>query len=115
MLTQCVAPTYLKPPLQNDYFSKLRRREFGRLDRTGHAYLDYTGSALYSERQIRAYTKLLENGVFGNPHSDNGPSKASTDLIVDARRRLLDFLDAPSDDYAVCFTATTRAAVKRVA
>jgi selenocysteine lyase/cysteine desulfurase len=115
MLTQSVAPTYLKPPPGADYFSKLRRREFGRLDRTGHAYLDYTGSALYAERQIRAYTRLLENGVFGNPHSDNGPSKASTTLIEEARHRLLDFLDAPRNDYVVCFTANTSAAIKLVA
>lgn len=115
MLTQSVAPTYLKPPLGNDYFSKLRRREFGRLDRTGHAYLDYTGSALYAERQVRAYTKLLEDGVFGNPHSDNAPSKASTDLIEAARHRVLDFLDAPRVDYVVCFTANTSAAIKLVA
>ncbi len=106
MLTQAAAPTYLKPPLGDDYFSKLRRREFGRLDRTGHAYLDYTGSALYAERQIRAYTRLLENGVFGNPHSDNGPSKARTTLIEEARHRLLDFLEAPRDDYVICLRRT---------
>jgi selenocysteine lyase/cysteine desulfurase len=115
MLTQSVAPTYLKPPLASDYFSKLRRREFSRLDRTGDAYLDYTGSALYAERQIRSYTMLLENGVFGNPHSDNGPSKASTTLIDEARQRVLDFFDASADDYVVCFTANTSAAIKLVA
>jgi selenocysteine lyase/cysteine desulfurase len=115
MLTQSVAPTYLKSPVGNDYFSRLRRREFGRLDRAGHAYLDYTGSALYAERQVRAYTKLLEDGVFGNPHSDNGPSQASTALIEEARHRVLDFLEAPRDDYVVCFTANTSAAIKLVA
>jgi selenocysteine lyase/cysteine desulfurase len=115
MLTQSVAPTYLKPPLGSDYFSKLRRSEFGRLDRTGHAYLDYTGSALYAERQIRSYTMLLENGVFGNPHSDNGPSEASTTLVEEARHRVLDFFDASPDDYVVCFTANTSAAIKLVA
>ena len=29
-------------------FDDLRRREFSRLDRSSHAYLDYTGSALYA-------------------------------------------------------------------
>ena len=32
----------------------LRAREFGRLDDGGHAYLDYTGSALYPDRLVSA-------------------------------------------------------------
>jgi selenocysteine lyase/cysteine desulfurase len=53
--------------------------------------------------------------VFVKPHSDNGPSKASTTLIEEARHRVLDFFDASPDDYAVCFTANTSAAIKLVA
>ncbi|MGZ7032422.1 MAG: aminotransferase class V-fold PLP-dependent enzyme, partial [Thermoanaerobaculia bacterium] len=64
------------------YFAELRAREFHRLD---HAYLDYTGSALYGESQIRAHHELLASGLFGNPHSDSGPSKASAEVMRTAR------------------------------
>ena len=32
---------------------QLRQSEFSRLDRARHVYLDYTGSGLYAESQIR--------------------------------------------------------------
>ena len=35
------------------FFTRLRADEFSRLDAGRHAYLDYTGSALYAERQVR--------------------------------------------------------------
>ena len=56
--------------------AELRSREFGRLDREGLAYLDYTGSALYAASQLKAHHELLSRGVFGNPHSENEPSRA---------------------------------------
>lgn len=99
----------------DNFFADLRRREFSRLDRNGEAYLDYTGSALYAERQIRAYSSLLRRGIFGNPHSESNPSRASTEIIDKAREQLLDFLDAPPEEYVVCFTANASAAVKLVA
>ena len=34
-------------------FAALRRREFSRLDATGSAYLDYTGTALYPESLVK--------------------------------------------------------------
>ena len=110
----------LTKPLQiassvDHFFADLRQREFSRLDRNGEAYLDYTGSALYAERQIRAYSSLLRRGVFGNPHSESNPSRASTEIIDNARAQVLEFLDAPAEDYIVCFTANTSAAIKLVA
>src|SRR4029079_2941176 len=85
----------------------LRRREFSRLDRGKFVYLDYTGSALYAESQLRSHQALLARGIFGNPHAESDPSRASTSLIENARRLVLRFLDADPDRYTVCFTANT--------
>ena len=97
------------------FFVQLRAEEFSRLDAGGHAYLDYTGSALYAERQVRAHAELLSRSVFGNPHSENPASLESTRVIDEARARVLRFLDAPAEDYAVVFTANASAAIKLVA
>src|SRR4051812_29828164 len=97
------------------FFTQLRAEEFSRLDAAGHAYLDYTGSALYAERQVRAHASLLSRSVLGNPHSENPASRESTRLIDDARARVLRFVDAPADEYAVIFTANASAAIKLVA
>jgi selenocysteine lyase/cysteine desulfurase len=96
-------------------FGALRDREFSRLDEQNHAYLDYAGSALYGESQLRAHHALLRDGLFGNPHSDSLPSRASTDVIESARRAVLRFLDADESTHDVCFTANTSAAIKLVA
>jgi selenocysteine lyase/cysteine desulfurase len=93
--------------------TELRAREFGRLG--DHAYLDYTGAALYGASQLRAHQALLASGVFGNPHSDSDPSRASTAIMVKARRRVLEFFDVDESTHDVVFTANTTAAVKLVA
>jgi molybdenum cofactor sulfurtransferase len=92
----------------------LRAREFGRLDQQGHVYLDYTGSGLYSATQVRRHSEMLLAGVFGNPHSSNPSSLASTELVDAARRRVLDYFRASPDEYAVVFTANASHALKLV-
>ena len=94
-------------------FDDLRAREFARLG--DHAYLDYTGSALYGESQLRAHHALMSAGLFGNPHSDSAPSRASSEVIDAARRRVLRFFDADESTHDVCFTTNTSAAIKLVA
>ncbi len=102
-------------PCDDEYFKDLRAREFGRLARTGEAYLDYTGSALYADSQIRAHAALMAHGLFGNPHSEHNPSRASAGIIDAARQRTLAWLDADEESYDVCFTANATAAIKLVA
>ncbi|HVE70349.1 MAG TPA: aminotransferase class V-fold PLP-dependent enzyme [Thermoanaerobaculia bacterium] len=97
------------------FFEELRWREFSRLERQHHAYLDYTGSALYAESQLRAHHELLAGSLFGNPHSDSLPSRASTDTIDAARDLVLRFLGVDASTYDVVFTANTTAAIKLVA
>src|SRR4029450_5836563 len=72
----------------------LRCTEFARLQHAGVAYLDYAGAALYGQSQLRAHTARLAHGVFGNPHSAHGASRASTNAIDAARRRVLSWFDA---------------------
>ncbi|MEO8035725.1 MAG: aminotransferase class V-fold PLP-dependent enzyme [Acidobacteriota bacterium] len=102
-------------PVTGTCFDELREREFSRLDAENHAYLDYTGSALYGISQISAHYALLRSGLFGNPHSDSASSRTSSEVIDRARAQLLRFLDADESVYEVCFTSNTTAAIKLVA
>lgn len=102
-------------PSNRDFFAALRQREFSRLDADGIAYLDYTGSALYGQSQLEAYTRLLDRSCFGNPHSEHSPSRRSSETIARARSAVLSFLGVDDTTHAVCFTANTSAAIKLVA
>jgi molybdenum cofactor sulfurtransferase len=76
----------------------LRRTDFARLDRGRHVYLDYTGAGLYAESQLSEHFKLLRENVFGNPHSINATSAASTELLERARGRVLEFFRASPEE-----------------
>ncbi len=93
---------------------ELRARDYSRLDRTGHVYLDYTGSGLYAESQIRRHQEMLLEGVFGNPHSKNPTSLASTELVEAARGSVRRFFRASAEEYEVIFTANASGALKLV-
>ena len=101
--------------LDDALFDELRRTEYARLDADNQAYLDFTGTALYADRQITAHAARLRRVVLGNPHSENCPSLVSTAMIREAKARVLAFLDASPSDYVVCFAANTSAAIKLVA
>jgi selenocysteine lyase/cysteine desulfurase len=92
----------------------LRAREYARLDDGGQIYLDYTGGGLYAESQLREHFDLLRKGVFGNPHSQSPTSRATTELVEQARASVLDFFHASPDEYAVIFTANASQALKLV-
>ena len=92
----------------------LRRSDFARLDRGGHVYLDYTGGGLYAQSQLREHMRLLERGVFGNPHSINPTSAASTELVERARAYVLEFFNAPPEEYVAIFTPNATGALRLV-
>jgi selenocysteine lyase/cysteine desulfurase len=96
------------------FFRALRAHEFSRLDDTGHAYLDYTGSALAADSHVAAHAALLRASVLGNPHSDSPASRASTGAVEDARAATLRFFDADPAEYAVVFTANASGALRLV-
>jgi selenocysteine lyase/cysteine desulfurase len=93
---------------------ELRRREFSRLDRLGHVYLDFTGSGLYAESLIGGHAEILLGAVFGNPHSLNPTSRAATIGIEAGRRRVLEHFRADPGEYSVVFTANATQALKLV-
>jgi molybdenum cofactor sulfurtransferase len=90
----------------------LRAADYRRLDDLGHAYLDYTGGGLYASSQLRRHHELLESGVYGNPHSHNPTSLASTKNVEAAREAVRRFFRAAEDEYEVVFTANASAALK---
>jgi selenocysteine lyase/cysteine desulfurase len=96
-------------------FSELRVREFSRLDTHGVVYLDYTGSALYPASLVRRDARRLATRVAGNPHSENGPSRASSEAIDAARTRTLRLLDADPAEYDVVFTPNASGAMRILA
>ena len=98
-----------------EFFARLRADEYARLDAAGTAYLDYAGSALHANSQVRAHHDQLRSGVFGNPHSEHGPSVASTAALDAARDLVLRHFGVSSTTHTVCFTANTTAAIKLVA
>lgn len=92
----------------------LRAREYGRLDRGHHVYLDYTGGGLYAESQVRQHLALLTESVYGNPHSSNPTSQASTQMDESARGYVLSYFKASPDEYCVIFTSNASGALKLV-
>jgi selenocysteine lyase/cysteine desulfurase len=92
----------------------LRATEYARLDREGHVYLDYTGAGLYANAQVSAHLDLLRTGIYGNPHSSNPTSQASTNLLEEARAAVLAFFSAAPEEYVPIFTANASGALKLV-
>ena len=92
----------------------LREREYRRLDDQHHVYLDYTGGSLHAESQVLEHAKLLNEHIFGNPHSASPSSHAMTGLVERARQAVLDWFNAPRDEYAAVFTLNATGALKLV-
>lgn len=93
---------------------RLRATEYRRLDEQGHIYLDYTGGSLYADHQLTEHMNLLRRGVFGNPHSSNPTSMAATELDERARAFVLQYFNAPPDEYVAIFTQNASGALKLV-
>jgi molybdenum cofactor sulfurtransferase len=92
----------------------MRARDYTRLDATGHVYLDYTGGALYAESQLARHRDLLAGAVFGNPHSQNVPSRDATAQVEATRAQILEFFRASPEEYEVIFTPNATGALRLV-
>jgi selenocysteine lyase/cysteine desulfurase len=92
----------------------LRASDYARLDARGDIYLDYTGGSLYATSQIDEHLRLLRDTVYGNPHSVNPTSSASTVLVEQARAAVLEYFNAPESEYACIFTANATGALRLV-
>ena len=90
-----------------------RAAEYPQL-KTSDVYADWAGSALTPRTMLEAQQSLLMNHVLGNPHSKHSPSMLSTQLIAQARNRVLQELGAdevPGDEYDVIFTPNATGAI----
>jgi selenocysteine lyase/cysteine desulfurase len=93
---------------------ELRATEYSYLDSGGHTYLDYTGAGLAADAQLRAHAERLRGVCFGNPHSENPTSSASTVAIEQAREAILRYFGATASEYAVIFTQNATGACRLV-
>ncbi len=93
---------------------RLRAAEYSYLDEGGHVYLDYGGAGLPAQAQLRAHAERIRGRCFGNTHSQNPTSAASTELIERARLAVLAHFKAPPEDYAVVFTPNATGACRLV-
>jgi selenocysteine lyase/cysteine desulfurase len=89
----------------------LRSREYPLLDEQSQVYLDYTGANLFSQTQIKAHLELLQEHVFGNPHSTNPTSLQATQLVEITRNKVLEYFGASNEYYCV-FTANATQSLK---
>lgn len=96
----------------DDYFIKLRQLEYSRLDDSGHVYLDFTGGNLHPNCLLEKHFRFLQNGVYGNPHSNNAASQLSGGYVREAREAVLRFFNA--SDYQCIFTNNASAALQIV-
>lgn len=96
----------------DEFFNNLREKNYSRLDKDNHVYLDYTGGNLYSSSQIESHLNLLKENTFGNPHSSNPTSSRSTKLVAEARKKIINFFNA--EDYFCVFTSNASSALKIV-
>ncbi len=91
-----------------------RSHDYPSLAREDHVYLDYTGGGLYALSQIRRHHELLDGSLFGNPHSGNPTSTASSEKVESARAAVLEFFRASPEEYVAVFTANASSALKLV-
>jgi hypothetical protein len=66
--------------LRTARLDRLRASEYGYLDDRGQVYLDYTGAGLPAGARLAEHTARIAANCFGNPHSENPASVASTDV-----------------------------------
>jgi selenocysteine lyase/cysteine desulfurase len=93
---------------------ELRATEYSYLNERGDVYLDYTGAGLAARSQLQAHAARIGAGCFGNPHSENPTSSASTRLVEQARAAVLRHFNTTQDDYAVIFTPNATGACRLV-
>ena len=94
------------------FFNRLRKKEYARLDKSGHVYLDYTGGNIHPQSLADSHYRFLQNNIYGNPHSNNAASLLSGKMVSEARKRVLDFFNAR--DYYCVFTANASGALQIV-
>ncbi|KAK3995503.1 pyridoxal phosphate-dependent transferase [Cladorrhinum sp. PSN332] len=91
----------------------IRQEEYPHMNNS--TYLDHAGTTIYSKSLITRFSALLQENLYGNPHSVNGPAKLSGDVVDSVRVKTLQFLGADPAHFDLIFTANATAAIKLVA
>lgn len=97
---------------RTSHIDELRDREFDRLDKQGHVYIDFTGGGLYAAKQVREHADKLASAVYGNPHSSNPTSQKATDVTESARDYVLKYFNTNRSEYVCIFTPNASGALK---
>ncbi len=97
-----------------ELLDRLRATEYSYLDAGGHVYLDYAGAGLPAQAQLDAHADRMRGGCFGNPHSENPASMASTALVERARSAVLAHFHASPQEYAAIFTPNATGACRLI-
>ncbi len=108
-------PSFFKDVKKNNadkFFNRLRRKEYSRLDKLGHVYLDYTGGNVHPKSLVEKHHRFLQKAVYGNPHSNNPTSMLSEKFVSEARKKVLDFFNAVN--YYCIFTHNASGALQIV-
>jgi molybdenum cofactor sulfurtransferase len=63
---------------------------------------------------MTSFASNMMNDLYGNPHSEHGPSKLSGERVERTRRKALEFFNADPDDFDLVFVPNATAAVKLV-
>jgi molybdenum cofactor sulfurtransferase len=94
----------------DDFFNKLRKKEYARLDKLGQVYLDYTGGNIHPQCLADMHFRFLKKAVYGNPHAANPTSQLSEKFVSEARQNILHFFNAR--DYDCVFTQNASGALQ---
>ncbi|KKK15375.1 hypothetical protein P175DRAFT_0443634 [Aspergillus ochraceoroseus IBT 24754] len=101
-----------KAPIYNDNVDNIRAAEYPSLE--GVVYLDHAGSTVYARSLVQSYAADLQANLYGNPHSDNTPSRVAGARVDAIRGEILQFFGANPNDFDLIFTANATASIKLV-
>ena len=95
---------------------ELRARDYARLDRLGHVYLDYTGGGLYAESQVAPPPRAARATACSATRTRTTRPRSRRPQLVErgARRRARASSTRPEDEYDVVFTPNASGALKLV-
>lgn len=81
----------------------------------GITYLDHAGTTVYSASQLQAHMVDLKSTLYGNPHSQNARSLATTEAVDFVRDLVLSHFGTDASHYDVVFTSGCTGALKLLA
>lgn len=57
--------------METGALDRLRQSDFARLENAREVYVDYMGGCLWPKSLVSGHAAILEEGLFGNTHSDS--------------------------------------------